>query len=82
MHRYVAVEADDVLHTFERCPLFTARREQAARMLGRTFPPLVELFPVMLSSRDRWDALTAFVTDVMTMKEESERAVQAIIGRR
>jgi hypothetical protein len=75
-------ENDNAEHTFERCTRFAPRREQAARLLGAPFPLLKDVVPIMLDSKEKWDIISAYVSDIMGYKEETERHIETIFGRR
>ncbi|XP_011632409.1 uncharacterized protein LOC105424065 [Pogonomyrmex barbatus] len=66
---------DDASHTLARCEAWSFLRE-LCKIVGRTLTD-DSVIPIMLSREENWELVASFAEEVM-LKEESERARQAI----
>ncbi|RVE41577.1 hypothetical protein evm_013770 [Chilo suppressalis] len=64
---------DTAQHTLEVCPGFSQRRQELTAIIGEDLS-LRNVVCVMLEGEEMWDAVNSFCVDVMTQKEDAERA--------
>ena len=66
---------DNAEHVFFRCDRWYRQRGELEVQVGEPFEPET-VVPIMLSSRAKWDAVSAFVGKIQQTREEEEREWQ------
>lgn len=62
---------DDVEHTFFRCGRWTRRLTELEAIVGEGVTP-ESIIPIMLNSRENWEAVERYVKKILCTKEEEE----------
>jgi len=66
---------DDANHTVFRCDTWATKRLRVEMQISGNFNPEIMVIQ-MLESKEKWDAISNFLHDVMEKKEADERTRQ------